>query len=216
MNSRSALKTSPPALTPEREALAAAIARHGETVARIRAIDVARRNLTEVRIATRQSIERGEAVLRDAKANSVRHLVDTALGDKSDSPMTEKEIKQALDHVREQHQEAIDADAELERQAKEEANREIHSRSRVADCAAKVLASEIDGESVRAQYLKLESALHESECLMQWLSFKDVVAQHWRAPERVQGRDHPVVVEWKAAFAELTVNAAAPLPAIGE
>ena len=211
-----ALKTAPPALTPEREALAAAIVRHTEIEARMRAIDVARRNLMEVRIGTRGSIERGEAVLRDAKANSVRHLVDTALGEKSDAPMTEKEIKQALEHLRAQHQEAIDADAELERQSKREMNDEALSRKHVNDCAAKVLASEIDGGRVLTKYLELESAVYEYEQLLEWLSLRDVVAQHWRAPERVQGRDHPVVVEWKAAFAELTVNAAAPLPAIGE
>jgi hypothetical protein len=225
-----------PEPTPERAALAHAIARAADADVRKAALVKARATADEeVRLARRAVDAAGEAV-EAAPSNAARHLTDTALGTAGAAPQTIREARAAAIEAADHLDSCLAAREALG--SEQAAGNNGLPALLVTDAAVAVVKAEVAGRAaaMAAEVAELQRRLVVRGSALEWLSNKGVL------PPGARGAEDPIrdtvrrmevspqqwangtiryatsVFEptgrlaWEAAFEQLLRDANAPLP----
>ena len=123
-------KQSPPSRTPQRQALADAIAAHTEAEQHLAAIKQALESSTSAIFAAERAVKAAESAIEEAKKNAATHLVATMLNTAGTPPITVKAARSTLLDEQDQLDAASDAKIALER---EERSAREHAGNRPYD-----------------------------------------------------------------------------------
>ncbi len=98
LSSKPSVSSTPsrPSRSPERQALAAAIAKRDDILVEIDAITSAYQNAEQAVFAARHVIEAAEKGIENAKTNAADHLTNQLLGKVGAAPVTIKQARQAF------------------------------------------------------------------------------------------------------------------------
>ena len=134
-------------MTPEREALAHAIAAHAEAVATASGMARAIHNADQAVYAARDAVGRAEAAVNESRDVLVAHLVVTASGGISAAPRSVREARDALDDAKGALDAARGARDALQGRLPDAQGRVRMKATLLSDAAHAVIASEAAGHA---------------------------------------------------------------------
>ncbi len=227
----SALKPSP-ALSPERAALAAAVAAARESRETFAALETAHGRARQERWAADAAAEAAQAAVDQSARAAVQHMVDTALGSAGTPPMTPREARAALAEAQEHAELCVSTFRTLDGRLAE-ASSEV--RQHADRLPAKVAA--VIGASPELADLIAKVEHHQREMIRLGLALEGLMVPDEREPNgamsplgRVKNRmllpplswdlacapDRIPTVrpDWEAAARALESDARAPLPKV--
>ena len=147
MNSKAALKSSPRTLrSPEREALAENIERYNALVQQRAANEAAQTALRETIREARRAVAGSASVIEAAKAASVRHLTEKALGTAGQAPQSVKDARAAAQDAQDAFDTANEALVALE--ALHKATTSNMGWLTLDDCARDVIRAEAKVDAI--------------------------------------------------------------------
>ena len=197
-----------PQHSPEREALALAIARHAAAQDRLTKV-IAAAELHRVWPA-QEAVEQAEQELTQARKREPQQLVSQLLGDQGAAEPTVEQCEKALAEARGVLERAIRMRDALDGQQSAAEAAEDNAHRSVREAISRVVQAEGAASAVLAQYLKsrrLSAQLHE---VLTFLSSRNCVPPYWDSVRQLPPTqaDAP----WREALAALEVDADAPLP----
>jgi hypothetical protein len=225
--------TPTPYSSPERAALAHAIAAAADAGARRVALERAAQAANSDALKAIQTVEAAEAALGEAQGNTAKHAVDKALGNAGAAPLTVREARAAVIEAQDHLEECRATRAALKAELYASANR--WSALSVEDAAKAVLRAEMQQRAIAlaAEVAQLQKDLVSKGSTLQWLSNKGVLPNADEATIRntVARLERPAAewaigtvryatsvweptgrLKWEAAFERLKTDANAALP----
>jgi predicted RNase H-like nuclease (RuvC/YqgF family) len=214
-------KPAPPR-TPEREALAAAIARHNNAVREFDATERALRE-TKARIYhddnAAEAVEKAKAAVESAKVNAAKHMTESLLGKAGEAPVSIQEARRALQNAEDELEalQAVKATLQARFTACESeldwAKR--HLRDRVRD----VVCSEPGIRNLLTKFEAAKKDLEQRHLDLRWFSRQFMIPDEYKNWDLEGIRHEPqpdalsdLTAPWAAAIERLAIDADAPLP----
>ena len=197
--------------SPEREALAEAIARHNELTRRLTAIDAASTTAWTAHKAATAAVAAATAGVEKAKSDAGRHLTAVALGEAGEAPVTVKAARLAVQDAQDALDAAQSAREALAGQRKEIENLLVVSRLRLDTSVAAVIAADPATHALIGRFKEQLRDLTDMRRALEFIEAKlPPDLRSWRSAEpwpELAG-DAP----WREALAALLQDADAPLP----
>jgi hypothetical protein len=211
--------------SPEREQLAAAIARHAEATDRLAAVQAARERTEQARIDAKGAIVKATAAVEQAKLDAASALVGGA-----PAAITVKGARAVLQDAEDALEASIEAGSTLVGHEKEAAAEVEYASTAIDKAVAAVVQTEANAAELLAEARSLQTDLINKRVQLRYLFNNDLIAERETAVVRTfllfentlpTGRgqvehgnfdSHPAANIWKAALQELRENADATLP----
>ena len=222
--------TPPPAkLSPEREALAAAIKAVADVDADSNAAFRAMRDLDNQVAGARRVLEDAQEKMATAQAAHATHLADTAMGKTLPPPLSLKEARAAVLEAEDNITALKEAQSALSQRVRDLREKQSLPFTRMAlDAAiAAVIKSEVNAEALCTDIQKLQDELIEKRlvyCFLRGLRagiVNDEMNKRWALPAvdcPVPGYQDPAWSRpppaWHSAYSELRLDAATRLPKV--
>jgi len=233
----SAASATVPTITPERQELAKAIEELRQRSAEMAAVEKAIATASERVFSLAAAVDTATEDVDKAKADTVTHLVDHAMGGTAVAPRTIRQARNALQEAEDELAAARTARGELERRKADLLFPVSLATGRVDDAITAVLQAAPETAAAVAELAELVRRLATLGPLVTWLSAARVFAAD--APETLLAKRLPDALDgvffressvappdprrdpaidarpaWQAAVAALRSDAAAPLPAV--
>ena len=214
-----------PPRSPEREALAEAIARHDAAVDRLAAVQAAREQATQAQYDAKDAIRAAATAVEQSKVDAALVLTGAAPG-----ALSVKDARTKLQDCEDAIEAAISAGGTLVASEKEAAAEVEYANTALEKSVAAVVRAEAPVAKMLAEAKALQNDLVARRVELRQLYNADLVAEDVVAEMRKfllfentlpVGRGqveygnydaHPAADPWKAVLQELRENADAPLP----
>jgi chromosome segregation ATPase len=203
--------------SPERQALAAAIAVHAQLSVEIEAIEDAHEGATQTVYAARHAVEGAEKAIEEAKTNAADFLTNTLLGTGGTAPLTIKQARAALQDAEDELAAALAAREALRKKLEAVKARPGFAENKIKECALAVIATEAPIAEIVARREKAYREFVDAENVLQWFQVKDLadsptVHQPWEPKPTLEILG---AGPWDAVLEALQTDADAPLPVVG-
>ena len=198
--------------SPQREALAEAVARHTTAARLVPAIKGEFAAADEAVYDAQDAVERTSPAVAEAQANAGRHRVAVALGAAGPAPQSVSDARAAAQEALDAHAAALAARAALDEQHAAAAGDLQLARLVLERRVREVIAAEANIERLVADFVALHRELVGRRRVLEWLDLQDAVPRGtaWRSEDGWP--DLPGAAPWKAAAAALETDPDAPLP----
>lgn len=236
-----ALKIIPVSLSPQRQALAEAIAEHRARTEQIAALESAVEQVHHAWVASSKRKEKAEAALREAKDQAADNAVAAVLGKKPAGVTTTKAARAAIEEATDDIEEATLADETLRARLQEAKTFLPLSEDKLQNAAAAVLRESPEVARLTAAVTELQRKLADAGAALLFLdriralADRSVSVSGHDAPVRTDGLPQEIVLAvqrlmappstwnklsaevpgarpWHQALTALMTDASAPLP----
>lgn len=203
--------------SPEREALAAAIAAHKGLLAEIAAVDVALSSAWSAIVAAERDAERAAARIEEAKANAAKFQTDTLLGKAGAAPVSIREARAAAQDADDALATAREARAALAEHRESLTGFEAVSlkKDTIERAAMAVVRAELDANGIYDRFVRAYREFADARALLGVAEGLGISGGAIRSYDREPADfTHPTANALQAAIAALETDPDAPLPRI--